>query len=211
MLTRIAPILAVAYCTSVHSEQFGAQMPTRSPVRTPVAISARASRSTSARSSAYVHRLPCATSTSASRSANRSAVASKLSPIVVSRRGVSVSPRVCERLGSSVAGCAVVMGGLPACAVDGLTTANRRVLAGARDVSRGPSPPGGMPSGGLRLHPQLGGAVPVEAGEGDGTTGDEQQECGDGSGDPWTPACRPVRIGGHQPVAVDRQLSVHRS
>jgi hypothetical protein len=30
MLTRIAPILAVAYCTSVHSPQLGAQMPTRS-------------------------------------------------------------------------------------------------------------------------------------------------------------------------------------
>ena len=31
MLTRIAPIFAVAYCTIVHSGQFGAQMPTRSP------------------------------------------------------------------------------------------------------------------------------------------------------------------------------------
>src|SRR6478735_4791379 len=114
MLTRIAPILAVAYWTSVHSEQLGAQIPTRSPVLTPTASRARASRSTSARSSAYVHRLPCATSTSASRSPNRSTVASKLSPIVISSSGVSVSPRVCERVGSSVTGGAAVIGGLRA-------------------------------------------------------------------------------------------------
>ena len=32
MLTRITPILAVAYCTSTHSALFGLQMPTRSPL-----------------------------------------------------------------------------------------------------------------------------------------------------------------------------------
>ena len=32
MLTSTAPIFAVAYCTSTHSAQFGAQMPTRSPL-----------------------------------------------------------------------------------------------------------------------------------------------------------------------------------
>ena len=41
MLTRIAPILAVAYCTIIHSAQFGAQMPIRSPVVTPTASRAR--------------------------------------------------------------------------------------------------------------------------------------------------------------------------
>ena len=51
MLTRMAPILAVAYCTTVHSAQFGAQMPTRSPFSTPSDISPRATRSTSALSS----------------------------------------------------------------------------------------------------------------------------------------------------------------
>jgi hypothetical protein len=50
--TTIAPIFAVAYCTSVHSAQFGAQMPTRSPFATSAAISPRASAFTSASSSA---------------------------------------------------------------------------------------------------------------------------------------------------------------
>ena len=51
MLTRIAPIFAVAYCTKAHSAQFGAQMPTRSPFRTPSASSPRAHASTSATNS----------------------------------------------------------------------------------------------------------------------------------------------------------------
>jgi integrase len=51
-LTRIAPTFAAAYCTSVHSAQFGAQMPIRSPLAMSAASSARASRSTSAFSSA---------------------------------------------------------------------------------------------------------------------------------------------------------------
>ena len=36
--TMIAPICAVAYCTSTHSATFGLQMPTRSPFATPRAI-----------------------------------------------------------------------------------------------------------------------------------------------------------------------------
>ena len=40
MLTRIAPIFAVANCTRVHSAQFGAQMPTRSPFSMPAASEA---------------------------------------------------------------------------------------------------------------------------------------------------------------------------
>ena len=35
MLTRIAPILAVAYWVTVHSARFGDQMPTRSPLAMP--------------------------------------------------------------------------------------------------------------------------------------------------------------------------------
>ena len=42
MHTITAPIRAVAYCSSTHSAQLGAQMPTRSPLITPLAIIARA-------------------------------------------------------------------------------------------------------------------------------------------------------------------------
>ena len=52
MLTRIAPIFAVAYWTMVHSAQFGAQMPTRSPFSMPAATRPRAATSTSRFSSA---------------------------------------------------------------------------------------------------------------------------------------------------------------
>ena len=52
MLTRIAPILAVAYWTIVHSAQFGAQIPTRSPFSMPRAIKPRATTLISASSSA---------------------------------------------------------------------------------------------------------------------------------------------------------------
>ena len=52
MLTRIAPILAVAYWVSTHSAQFGAQMPTRSPTVIAGASRPSASASTSAASSA---------------------------------------------------------------------------------------------------------------------------------------------------------------
>ena len=45
-------MFAVAYCTSTHSGQFGAQMPTRSPFATPSASRPRATASTSASSSA---------------------------------------------------------------------------------------------------------------------------------------------------------------
>jgi len=50
MLTRIAPILAVAYWTITHSAQLGAQMPTRSPLRTPSSSRPSATVSTSAAS-----------------------------------------------------------------------------------------------------------------------------------------------------------------
>jgi hypothetical protein len=52
MFTRIAPTFAVANCTSTHSTQFGAQIPTRSPFAMPAAIRPLASRSTAASSSA---------------------------------------------------------------------------------------------------------------------------------------------------------------
>ena len=44
MLTRIAPILAVAYWVRVHSAQFGAQIPTRSPLVMPGAEEAEGER-----------------------------------------------------------------------------------------------------------------------------------------------------------------------
>ena len=43
-LTRIAPMRAVAYCVTTHSQRLGAQMPTRSPLAMPRAMSASASR-----------------------------------------------------------------------------------------------------------------------------------------------------------------------
>ena len=54
MLTRIAPTFAVAYCSSVHCAQFGAQMPTRSPFSMPRSSSPTASASTSVTNSAHV-------------------------------------------------------------------------------------------------------------------------------------------------------------
>ena len=92
MLTRTAPILAVAYWVSVHSAQFGDQIPTRSPLPMPARTSPIASASTSASSSAQVQRRPLATSTSASRSGCAATVRSKFSPMVSSSSGVSVSP-----------------------------------------------------------------------------------------------------------------------
>ena len=92
MLTRIAPIFAVAYCRIVHSAQFGAQIPTRSPFSIPPAISPHATTSTSRSNSAYVHRRPVATSTSASRSPYVATVRSRLAPIVSPSNGTSVTP-----------------------------------------------------------------------------------------------------------------------
>ena len=91
-LTRIAPIFAVAYCTSVHSAQFGDHMPTRSPLPIPARISPMASASTSRSSSVQVQRRPVANSTSASRSGYAATVASKFSPIVWSSSAGSISP-----------------------------------------------------------------------------------------------------------------------
>ena len=51
-VTSTAPIRAVAYWTSTHSAQFGAQIPTRSPFSTPRATSPRATRSVASLSSA---------------------------------------------------------------------------------------------------------------------------------------------------------------
>ena len=82
MLTRIAPIFAVAYCSRTHSGQLGDQMPTRSPAAIPAAIRPLASASASAFSCAYVQRWPLGTSTSASRPPKAAAVASRLAPIV---------------------------------------------------------------------------------------------------------------------------------
>jgi hypothetical protein len=92
MLTRTAPILAVAYWTIVHSAQLGDQMPTRSPLPIPERTSPIASASTSRSSSAQVQRRPVATSTSASRSAYVAAVRPKLAPMVSSSSGGSDSP-----------------------------------------------------------------------------------------------------------------------
>ena len=48
MFTSTIPAFAVAYWSSTHSAQFGAQMPTRSPASMPAAISPRARASVSA-------------------------------------------------------------------------------------------------------------------------------------------------------------------
>ena len=50
MVTRIAPIFAVAYWVISHSGQFGAQIPTRSPLPIPTTSSPCAIASTSNRS-----------------------------------------------------------------------------------------------------------------------------------------------------------------
>jgi hypothetical protein len=52
MFTRIAPIFAVANCTTTHSKQFGDQMPTRSSFSTPASMSPHATRFTAASNSA---------------------------------------------------------------------------------------------------------------------------------------------------------------
>src|SRR6185437_5620987 len=82
MVTRIAPIFAVAYWVNSHSAQFGAQIPTRSPLPIPAPSSPCASASISSCSCAYVHRRWLAQSISASRLGQRVAARSKLSPIV---------------------------------------------------------------------------------------------------------------------------------
>jgi hypothetical protein len=51
MLTRMAPIFAVAYWRNVHSARFGDQIPTRSPLPMPCATSPSASALTSPASS----------------------------------------------------------------------------------------------------------------------------------------------------------------
>ncbi len=92
---------AVANCVSVHSAEFGAQIPTRSPVTSPASRSARARSSTAASSCAHDHRRDDATSTSASPSACSPAVRRSAWPIVSSSSGTSVGPAAYE---SSVMG-----------------------------------------------------------------------------------------------------------
>src|SRR5262245_50412324 len=96
MLTRTAPILAVANWVIVHSAQFGDQIPTRSLLPIPARIRPIASASTSRSSSVQVQRRPLANSTSASRSGYAATVRSKFAPIVSSRSGTSVSPAAYE-------------------------------------------------------------------------------------------------------------------
>ena len=110
MLTRIAPTRAVANCTTTHSAQFGAQMPTRSPFSTPAASRPRAHRSTWASSSAYVQRTPCARETSASRAPCSETIAFHISPIVSPRSGTSETPCWYARL---IVGCRRMLPRLP--------------------------------------------------------------------------------------------------
>src|SRR5712672_770126 len=99
MVTRMAPILAVANCTMVHSGQFGAQMPTRSPCSRPSDMRPRAITSISSLSSPYVHLRVLAMSTSASASGFARTVRSKFSPMVSSRIGMSVGPASYDFIG----------------------------------------------------------------------------------------------------------------
>ena len=94
MLTMIAPILAVANCTTIHSAWFIAQMPTRSPFSTPRPMSARATSFTLARNSRYVQRMFWWTETIASFSGYFAAMWSIISPIVIPKRGNSDVPHV---------------------------------------------------------------------------------------------------------------------
>jgi len=118
MLTRMAPILAVAYCTMVHSGQFGAQMPTRSPRSMPSDMRPRAITSISSLSSPYVHLRVLAMSTSASVSGFARTPRSKFSPIVSSRIGVSVGPASCDFTVNIFAHTAVTDGRIHNCARD---------------------------------------------------------------------------------------------
>src|SRR5215212_280427 len=92
MLTRIAPSFAVPYCTTAHSAQFGAQMPTRSPLRTPRSSRPSAQASTSATNCGYVQRRPVAHSTRASWSPTRAAVRSRFAPMVSPSSGTVEVP-----------------------------------------------------------------------------------------------------------------------
>src|SRR5450759_174287 len=74
MLTRIAPIAAVAYWTTTHSYRLGDHIPTRSPFLTPRAMRPRATTSHASTSSRYVERRSWRAATSASLSPNRDAV-----------------------------------------------------------------------------------------------------------------------------------------
>ena len=66
MLTRTAPIFAVATWVTIQFAWFIIQSPTRSPFSTPSAMRPRASASACSCSSRYVHRIPSWTETMAS-------------------------------------------------------------------------------------------------------------------------------------------------
>ena len=93
MLTRIAPMRAVANCVSSHSLRFGDQMPTQSPFAMPSAARPAASTSISCANSRHVQRTCCSRNTTAGRSGKRPAVSSRNRPIVASESGTPASPR----------------------------------------------------------------------------------------------------------------------
>ncbi|GAB2938427.1 hypothetical protein GCM10027203_44750 [Nonomuraea fastidiosa] len=103
--------MAVAYCVSTHSAQFGAQMPTRSPLAMPRASRPSATSFTAASNSAYVHRRPVAISTSASLSGCRATVRSRFAPIVSPSRGTSETPDAYESSESPMPEASVSGGG----------------------------------------------------------------------------------------------------
>ncbi len=93
MLTKTAPMRAVANCASNHSDRLGDQIPTRSPFAMPRDKRPAASRSTRSSNSFHVQRTPCSRNTTACRSGKRCAVSFRSSPIVDSLNGTSVAPR----------------------------------------------------------------------------------------------------------------------
>ena len=92
-VTRIAPILASANCSTIHSGTLVAQSTTRSPAPTPCAISPRATRRASASSSANVYRGPFSYDNAGRVGSARASRASK-SPTVTSRNGGFVGCRM---------------------------------------------------------------------------------------------------------------------
>jgi hypothetical protein len=108
-VTRIAPIRAVAYCTTIHSARFGDQMPTRSPGTTPRSSSPLATLSTWEQSSSYVRRTSCSRETTASLEPKRRLVDVRVWPIVCSVSAGSAGPRSTARRGRGAAGMARVL------------------------------------------------------------------------------------------------------
>src|SRR6478672_5965424 len=82
MLTRMAPMRAVANCSRTHCGTFVAQRATCSPVRIPILKRPRAAASTSSANCRQVQRRPSCGKTIASRSAKRRAVSVRTWPMV---------------------------------------------------------------------------------------------------------------------------------